>query len=721
MKKIKNFEEKLEALMHLFKRISKLILKVSILAMIAIIISSFIQNHQNLIESQKMANNELLNAVNDLENVLRKIEESGNDYANRFNAGKITKDQIILELKKITHSNKNIHGVMIAFNPNAYSIKKDLFAPYYVKTPDDEFFDDKDTKEPYELIFKESICNYTTEDNVWYHSAQKIGKAIWIEPTLDKYQQLILARYTVPLKDLTGNIIATLVIEYPINNLRSLMQSLQIGRTGYGMITSKNNKIIYHPEQEKVIECTFISDLTNLKGSLKKLQLLIKEHKSEIINNRKNNCWILNHPIKSTGWNMQMLFFKSEISTNEIEMLHKLIWLSVSIILALLSISYIRYSSRPYLFTFIITLILLLAIGFLWTLTLVKNPEKKANSGVTIFCANNLNKFYNNYENSSRNRHLGPPIYIPVGLYLNQISLNDASSISISGYVWAIFTKDFWALFPGDENPEKYKDIIFPLKTSLEKEKIEEIVYDDSVYVKWWIHGTLGQQFNYSKYPFDTQEILIRMQHPYIGENIVLVPDITSYEKFNFINKPGLSNKFSLAGWDIQGTSYNMVDIDYATTFGDKNYKGQDKSNLVYSVFIKRRFLGPFLSRFLIILVILFMLHMIVLLGTKNDKESLYFGWTTMSATSAAIGLFFVVGSGHVALRNELALSGIIYLEHFYFVTYLAILFVSTNAYLFTNKIEVNIFYYKDNLIAKISFWPAILCFLYIVTFVYQY
>lgn len=713
MDEYNTFDLKLYLLRKYLKRVSRLLLCFSLFAMGAIIIASFIQSYKNSRSSQKIAKAELAEAVGKLEHELGRIEKIGIEFAQRFNDGDFTSDNLIKELKTSVLLDSMIHGMVVAYKPFSFSKDKELYAPYFVKTPEeDDFFSDDDQNEPYELLFKETISNYTSEKNRWYHTTLEKGEATWIEPHFDEQQGIMLSVFAVPLCNTSGECIAVLAIEYSIDNLRLLMQSLKIGRTGYGTVTSSGKQIIYHPKHELVIAHASSESLPDFDGARTELLKLIDTNKSGIIVDRKKSCWVLNHPIKTTQWNMQMFFFKTELSSEGISLSHKLIWLSISLLLFVLSYSFIKWASKPYLFACIVTVAFIVSIGFLWTLTLLKHPERDISIGTTIYGVNNLNSFTGTYEDSSRIRKLGPPTFIPVGLYLNQVSLNDASSVSVSGYIWARFPND-------DEELEK--DLRFSLKTSLHKEKIEERVYGDSLYVKWWFYGTLGQQFNYSKYPFDTQEILIQLQHPCIGENFVLVPDITAYEKLNFRNKPGLSTDFALSGWELQGAHYSMVSTDYAATLGDKYYKGQEKSDLVYSVFIKRKFLGPFLSRFLIILVILFMLHMIVLMGTKNEEESIFFGWSTMEATAASIGLFFVVGSGHVALRNELDLSGIIYLEYFYFVTYLAILFVSTNAFLFTNKTVVNLFYYKDNLIAKVAFWPAILCFLYVVTLVYQY
>lgn len=73
----------------------------------------------------------------------------------------------------------------------------------------------------------------------------------------------------------------------------------------------------------------------------------------------------------------------------------------------------------------------------------------------------------------------------------------------------------------------------------------------------------------------------------------------------------------------------------------------------------------------------------------KKDPDGL-FGFNSLNALLGCSALFFVVILNHIALRNTLDSDRIAYLEYFYFVTYLVILYVSANSFLVARFADYN-------------------------------
>ena len=68
------------------------------------------------------------------------------------------------------------------------------------------------------------------------------------------------------------------------------------------------------------------------------------------------------------------------------------------------------------------------------------------------------------------------------------------------------------------------------------------------------------------------------------------------------------------------------------------------------------------------------------------------------------------------ALRDSLAAQGVVYIESFYFILYGAILAVSANSILVAARLDNNLLLYRDNLIARLLYWPIMLGITLIVT-----
>jgi hypothetical protein len=84
-------------------------------------------------------------------------------------------------------------------------------------------------------------------------------------------------------------------------------------------------------------------------------------------------------------------------------------------------------------------------------------------------------------------------------------------------------------------------------------------------------------------------------------------------------------------------------------------------------------------------------------------------------------GLFFVVVFSHIGIRQKISAEEVFYLEYFYFIMYLALLWVSVNSLLLSLAKNLKIIQYKDSLITKLVYWPVILGLCAIITLITFY
>lgn len=104
---------------------------------------------------------------------------------------------------------------------------------------------------------------------------------------------------------------------------------------------------------------------------------------------------------------------------------------------------------------------------------------------------------------------------------------------------------------------------------------------------------------------------------------------------------------------------------------------------------------------------------------TTNPDLAGRHGFSTSGVIGACSALFFVILLAHIQLREQFSGVSIVYMEYFYFLMYGLLVAVSANAYLFSMQAVpwLKIIHYRDNLIPKISFWPAMLGSMIVITF----
>ena len=203
-----------------------------------------------------------------------------------------------------------------------------------------------------------------------------------------------------------------------------------------------------------------------------------------------------------------------------------------------------------------------------------------------------------------------------------------------------------------------------------------------------------------------------------IGRGVVLVPDIGAYDSTKPADKPGLEKlDLIVEGWEVVNSFFSYRNVGYNTNFGLPNFQGRnDFPELYFNIGLKREFLNPMIQVILPFILMAFLMFATLLTIRASGDENEALGFSTSTVLGFCAAVFFVVVISHSDLRDRLAAKGIIYFEWFYFVLYLAILGVSLNAVLIATPLRDSHLHYRDNLPARLLYWPLICGALLIAT-----
>ncbi len=309
-------------------------------------------------------------------------------------------------------------------------------------------------------------------------------------------------------------------------------------------------------------------------------------------------------------------------------------------------------------------------------------------------------------------------ILIPTGVFIQSLHFVTASDVNVTGYIWQKYS---------DSVPEEItRGFTIPEQVDSGSTLIREAYQRrtaDGVVIGWYFDVTVRQPFDYSRYPLDRHQVWLRLWHADFDRNIVLTPDLEAYASTAVGKAFGLDREIVPGGWKINETLFEYKVLSYDTNFGIRDYVGQsDFPELYFTVVVSRGFVGAFVITLVPLMVVAMLLFAVLMMTTADPTRATAFGFNTAGAIATASALFFVVLLAHIQLREQFTSARVVYLELFYFTIYLAILGVTINQYLFTTGGEgrlVALVQHRDNLIAKVSFWPAILLVLTIITLGY--
>lgn len=311
---------------------------------------------------------------------------------------------------------------------------------------------------------------------------------------------------------------------------------------------------------------------------------------------------------------------------------------------------------------------------------------------------------------------------IPTGLFIQSFRFNSTTEVNFTGYIWQKYSKNIYSDVPDSEIPLGF---VLPEAVDSGDNVMPRLVYrgdlsQNQELIIWYFEATLRQNFDYRHYPFDHKQIWIRMSSGLLDVERILIPDLLDYASTKPGDTFGLDEDIVLGPWVINETFFEYQEQHYDTNFGFGGSPRDADPELYFNIIVKRQFWNAFIVNLIPLLVVAILLFAILMMITGDGEKAKIFGFSTSNVIGVCSGLFFVVMLAHIQLRREIPSSGILYLESFYLLMYSVILAVGSNSYLFSMKMlpfPLRWLQYRDNLIAKVIYWPLILGASTVITF----
>lgn len=306
------------------------------------------------------------------------------------------------------------------------------------------------------------------------------------------------------------------------------------------------------------------------------------------------------------------------------------------------------------------------------------------------------------------------PIQIPTGIFIETIEFVTANNVQISAFIWQRY---------GPQVPDEVvRGFTLPGVTaeSIMATDAYTVENDDGSTVQGWhVHMTVRHRHDYRNFPFDRQDVFLRMWPSVPDRRVVLVPDFVSYPDISPASLPGLDHHFVGGGWTVEHTYFSLNMNDDNTTFGfPDGATPRGFPELSFNVGLKRNFVEPFIDDVLLAIVVALLLFAVVVLNSQNMDRRTRFGVTTFGVLATSGTLLFTVLTKHNQIRSEVTPGQIVYIEVLPFLLYVTILLAVTNAILLlaAPADRLGFIFYADNLLPDVIYWPALLGSLWLVT-----
>lgn len=248
------------------------------------------------------------------------------------------------------------------------------------------------------------------------------------------------------------------------------------------------------------------------------------------------------------------------------------------------------------------------------------------------------------------------PVEIPVGIHINSVRSVDlkAGTFLADFYLWLRYPRTGDAA--SDSEMERVEFVNGNL-TSFEVNDKKQIGADN--YLVWRARGAFFFHPELRRYPFDRQELPIRIEHPsLLSSDLRYADDLTSYQRSRLPQERwGLGDDVAVPEYEIHQLGREVGEAVYATDFGDTTLAEplSTYSRFTFRLDIARR-AAAYLAKILIpLFVILGIAYLVFWLPAEELKIS---GSVIVTALVSCVAFHFTVSSnlpqvGYVVLSDK--------------------------------------------------------------------
>lgn len=643
-------------------------------------------------------------ATAQIDTVLMGVTRSAEVLAGKLSQENFSETELHVLLHDTLKSNENYFGGTITFRPYGYDKNKRLYSAYYTRATDDE------------LVFQrlDKVYDYTSAEYDWYVAPMSKGSR-WGEPYWDEAAKSHLVTYSAVFyegsSDEKQTPLGVVTIDISMNRIQSIIESLDLGPSGFGALTTREGSYLYHPNQEYVQNKKNIRDVAREKGDDSRLIIAddIIDGRGGIIDHVSTTTgqasWLIYESAPISGWSLQNTFIKDDLPIDVDSLRKDLIMIIVLTVAFLMSISFLflqtHYGEKKsvWLFSAACTLCLLVGIGAIWYLALT-HYSSNGMPGAKISDKETLRAVVSGYTVKSHEKNLDPPHYVPTGIYVDTIEFQGAHDLLISGRVWQAYAEDYPV--------EIKKGFSIGRAKNLDIVKVSHVKHNEQEMIQWRFQAMLRVNLDYSRYPLEVEHLNLQLLPTESERSVVLVPDLDAYKLLASSLLPGLDREIFLPGWDFFSTFFVLREEHHNTNFGIKeNLDHLALPTLYYHIGIQRVFVDAFISNLTPLIIVALVLFALALLSKEVEIGRVL---------SISVAVFFVVVFSHLAIRKDIPSGEIFYLEYFFFVIYFCILMVPLNAFRLALNLPSRLFEYKDGLIVQAAYWPSMLGIFFIIT-----
>jgi hypothetical protein len=486
--------------------------------------------------------------------------------------------------------------------------------------------------------------------------------------------------------------------------LRPLVEGLELGGSGSAVLFSRQGRILYHPVEDVAVGGLSLADLALAEKDALWGSLAARARTAErgLIEGddpgTRQRVWLAFRAVPGTDTILAIRAFSGiKVLGDDFDRHILIVMVALGVLLSGAIASLAFHADRGHdeglvPVSIVLTCAIMLGTLAIWIMSVQAVPVL-AESGTPIVDRAGLRNFMATDPYASGRITKQKAIFLPVGIHVQTMEYTGTNNVSVSGVVWQHL--------PDSLRGKVGTGIIFPESVATEMKEFYMRRAPGADVIGWWFKATLRQAFDYYQYPFDHQDVWIRMWPAQdFDKNVVLVPDMEAYSTLYPRALPGVDKSVVLNGWNLTESFFGYRPMAYDDSFGVPGYIGQQGfPELQFNVFMVRSFMGPIVS----LLLPMTMVAILLFLNLKYVEV----GNKPLDVLTPNAAFFFSVAIAHAKVRETFSTGDFLYMEVFCFVLYLMIGLVAVLSLMKANNHGWAFISHRDSLLPKAFYWPV--------------
>ncbi len=268
---------------------------------------------RNLLEEYvgELARTASSSTVKQIETVFSSVATSADSLAAIVTRAEISKQQIRDSIRAFLRINPDIYGMTVALEPGVLHADIGEFSPYYYRDGNTLSYADLAADDYRYLIWD------------WYNTPKSSNKAAWSEPYFDEGGgNALMTTYATPIRAGDQQKFAGVATaDISLGWLQQLVENIHIRDSGFGLIVSKEDTIIAHPDLSRkmkklksTLDSEFVENYWDIYLKSKQAQQATYFHAP--CRHSNGDCWIAVKPLLDTGWKVVIVIPEAELDSD---------------------------------------------------------------------------------------------------------------------------------------------------------------------------------------------------------------------------------------------------------------------------------------------------------------------------------------------------------------------------------------------------------------------